>query len=439
MTDLLQFVLIGLGLGCAYALFAQGTVLIYRGSGIVNFGQGGLGALAAYVTYATVYGDHRVPIGVALLAGMLASVVAALLFQVLVLRQLKRAAPIVRLISTLGLLAVVQAGLELKYGRGISRCNRGFRTRRTTGAGCASSSKVLFVIGVTLVATFALYLFTRYTRIGLALTATSQNERVVQTLGWSTTLLSQFTWGLGAVLAAVAGLLVAPLTGLSTLEFTLIVTVAALGAALLGGFRSFPMTLVGGLLIGMGEALVTLYRSDIARFFHQDSMTGLNRAVPFLAILVVLVVRGRGLPLRSHVSDRLPKLGTGVLNPRGVVVASAVVLVLLFCAFDDRWAAATYISLGSAVVVLSVVVLTGYAGQVSLGQMAVAGLGALFAALLIHSLGLPIEVAIPLWYPFDGSGGSGVRAARVADSGCEPGRRHAWSRFHDQRGGVRER
>jgi ABC-type branched-subunit amino acid transport system ATPase component/branched-subunit amino acid ABC-type transport system permease component len=394
MKDFLQFALIGLGLGSAYALFAMGTVLIYRGSGIVNFGQGGLGALAAYITFGTVYSDYDVPIGVALLAGILASIVAALAFEFLVLRQLKHAAPIVRLISTLGLLAVLQAALELHYGRANLAVQAWLPHETFDWGGVRVQEQVLYIIGVTVVMTAGLYAFTRYSRIGLALTAAAQNERAVQTLGWSPTFLSRFTWGLGAGLAGIAGVLVAPSTGLSTVGFTLIVTVAALAAALLGGFRSFPLTLLGGMVIGIGESMVTLYRGNIEDFFHQDSITGMNRAVPFLAILLVLVVRGRGLPLRSHVTDRLPKLGTGIINFRALTVATVVVLIFLFGVFDERWAAATYISLGSAVVVLSVIVLTGYAGQVSLGQMAVAGLGALFAGSLIDRAGWGMEISI---------------------------------------------
>ena len=118
-----------------------------------------------------------------------------------------------------------------------------------------------------------------------------------------------------------------------------------LGAALLGGFHSFPLTLLGGLIIGVGEAMATLYGGDITDFFHQDLITGLNRMPAFLVILIVVVVRGRGLPLRSHVAERLPKLGTGEISVRGVLLASAITLVLLFGVMDEAWAQATYISL----------------------------------------------------------------------------------------------
>jgi len=395
MKELLQFTLIGLGLGSSYALFAQGVVLVYRGSGIVNFAHGALGVLASYLTFLTCQRDQGMAIGPSIILGILAAVVTALAFELLVLRLLARAAPITRLIATLGLLAVVQAGVEMKYGAANQPVPPFLPHDTFDWGGVRVQEQVLYIVGVTLVVTVALWAVVRYSRVGLAISASAQNERAVQTLGWSPKFLSSLTWGVGAGVAGLAGVLVAPLTGLSTVGFTLVVTVAALAAALLGGFRSFPLTLAGGMVVGIGESLVTLYRPDIEDFLGQDQITGLNRAVPFLVILVVLVIRGRGLPLRSHVTDRLPRLGTGQLNLRGVAVASLVLLVLLFGVFDDRWAAATYVSLSSAVVVLSVVVLTGYAGQVSLGQWAMAGTGALLAGTLILRAGWPMEVAIP--------------------------------------------
>ena len=117
MTNFLQVLLTGLGLGSAYALFAQGVVLIYRGSGIVNFAQGALGMLASYVTFYELRTTNSWPIGLAIVGGIAAAVLVALLFQAVVLRLLTNAAPIVRLISTLGL-------LDRRPGRGRAAVRR---------------------------------------------------------------------------------------------------------------------------------------------------------------------------------------------------------------------------------------------------------------------------------------------------------------------------
>ena len=89
--------------------------------------------------------------------------------------------------------------------------------------------------------TFGLWAWTRYTRVGLAINASAQNERAVQTLGWSPDRLAALTWTIGGMLGGLAAVLAAPLTGLSATTFTVVVTVAGLGAALLGGFQSFPL------------------------------------------------------------------------------------------------------------------------------------------------------------------------------------------------------
>jgi sulfate-transporting ATPase len=195
------------------------------------------------------------------------------------------------------------------------------------------------------------------------------------------------------MLGGLAAVLAAPLTGLSATTFTIVVTVAGLGAALLGGFTSFPLTLVGGLIIGVGEAMATRYGNNVQDFLHQDLISGLNRMPAFLVIFIVVVLRGRGLPLRSHVAERLPKLGTGEISIRGVLLASAITLVVLFGVMDEAWASATSISLATGIMVLSIVVLTGYAGQISLAQWAFAGIGALIAGRMIR-LDVPVELSI---------------------------------------------
>ena len=312
------------------------------------------------------------------------------------LRLLSSAAPIVRLISTLGLLVVVQSAIELHYGNSNHLVEPYLPHDVFDWGGVSVQEQVLYIIGITFVVTGLLWAFARYSRVGLAITAAAQNEQAVQTMGWSPNRLAALTWGLGGGLAGLAGVLLAPLTGLSTITFTLIVTVTAMAAALLGGFRSFPLTLLGGFVVGFGEAWVVRHRMDIQDFFGVETLVGIERAIPFLLILLVLVVRGRGLPLRSHITDRLPKLGTGKVSIPGLLIGSGVLLFLLFAVMDDRWAAATNISLISAIVVLSIVVLTGYAGQLSLGQWALAGAGALIAGSFVLRADVPLELALPL-------------------------------------------
>jgi sulfate-transporting ATPase len=395
VQSFLQFLIIGLGAGATYALFAQGAVLIYRGSGLVNFAQGAIGTFAAYIAFVELQEKQGWATLPAIVVGVVAGGAASLAFQAIVLRALRRAAAIVRVIATIGLLGLLQAVVFKIYGAANHPVDSYLPNDVFKWGGITVQEERLYLVGFTLIVTGTLWAWTRYTRLGLAINASAQNERAVQTLGWSPDRLAALTWTVGGMLGGLAAVLAAPLTGLSAVTFTIVVTVAGLGAALLGRFHSFPLTLVGGLIIGVGESMATLYGNDIQDFLHQDLIAGLNRLPAFLVIFFVVVVGGRGLPLRSHVATRLPKLGSGEVNVRGVLLGSAVVLALLFGVMDEAWAQATFISLAGAVMLLSIVVLTGYAGQISLAQWALAGIGALLAGRFVHA-DVPTELAIPL-------------------------------------------
>ncbi|MFV0316467.1 MAG: branched-chain amino acid ABC transporter permease, partial [Microthrixaceae bacterium] len=298
MQAFVQFLIIGLGAGATYALFAQGAVLIYRGSGLVNFAQGAIGTLAAYVTFVELVDNQQWPVLPAAMVGVALAGLVALAFQAIVLRALRRAAPIIRVIATIGLLGLLQAVVLKIYGAANQPVDQYLPDDVWEFGDIVVQEARVYLVGITLVVTFGLWAWTRYTRVGLAISASAQNERAVQTLGWSPGMLSGLTWTMGGVLGGLAAVLAAPLTGLSAVTFTIVVTVAGLGAALLGGFNSFPLTLVGGLIIGVGESMATLYGGDIQDLLGQELITGLNRMPAFIVILIVVVVRGRGLPLR---------------------------------------------------------------------------------------------------------------------------------------------
>jgi sulfate-transporting ATPase len=390
-----QFLIIGLGAGATYALFAQGAVLIYRGSGLVNFAQGAIGTFAAYIAFVDLKDERDMSTLPALAIAVIVAGAVSLAFQVLVLRTLRRAAAIVRVIATIGFLGLLQTVVAKRYGVSNRPVDSYLPHDVFDWGGITVQEERIYLVAITLLVTVGLWAWTRYTRTGLAISASAQNERAVRTLGWSPDRLAGLTWTVGGMLGGLAAVLAAPLTGLSAITFTIVVTVAGLGAALLGGFVSFPLTLLGGLIVGIGEAMATNYGGDVTDLLNQDLITGLSRMPAFLVIFIVVVVRGRGLPLRSHVAERLPKLGSGEISVRAILIASAVTLALLFGVMDEAWASATYISLASAVMVLSIVVLTGYAGQISLAQWALAGIGALIAGRLVR-VDVPVELAMVL-------------------------------------------
>src|SRR3954464_15145458 len=109
MQSFLQFLIIGIGAGAPYALFAQGAVLIYRGSGLVNFAQGAIGTFAAYIAFVDLKGKYEWSTLPAVIVAIVAGGLVSFAFQAIVLRALRRAAAIVRVIATIGLLGLLQA------------------------------------------------------------------------------------------------------------------------------------------------------------------------------------------------------------------------------------------------------------------------------------------------------------------------------------------
>jgi len=409
VARVIQFAILGLGAGAAYTLLAQGIVLIYRGSGIVNFAHGAIAMFAAFFCFLTLVEDQGWSVELAIPVAVLLAALLGIAVQNGVLRFMRNTAPLVRLVATLGVLIVLQglAGQKL-WDTDFHPIDQFLPTRNYTlhewfgfhgelGKVVVQQDR-LILLGIAIALTAALWAFTRYTKTGLAISASAENERSAAALGWSPNFLATVTWAIGGATAGLAGILLAPTAGLTLEIFTIVVTVSALAVALIGGFSSFPLTLLGGIALGIAESLVLTYSSDISTFLDdtfgiENGGTGLQRALPFLVIVTVLVVRGKALPLRSHVLEKLPDVGSGVVTRWFLITVVSTLLFLNAFAFDATWSTALYTSIIVAIFILSLVVLTGYAGQLSLAQYAVGGLGALFAARFVAHEHWPAELA----------------------------------------------
>ncbi|MCX4096962.1 branched-chain amino acid ABC transporter permease/ATP-binding protein [Nocardia sp. alder85J] len=383
--DVSTFALIGLGTGAINVLLAAGLVLIYRGSGVINFAHGGFALLGAFIVM-DLRTQHDMSWPLALGAAVIATAVAGLLVQALVMRPLRTASPLARVIATLGVLTVLIQGVLLEYGAE----QRTVPLPVPSGPVRIASDVVVgkqnfYLVAIAVVVVVALSVTTFRTRIGNALTASAENSRAAAALGWSPNLLAALTWGLGGALAGLAGALFpATSTGFISIAQMSVLIVGGLATALLAQFRSYYLALAGGLAIGIIQALTTRYVDQ----------TGVADAVPFLVIVVVLVVRGKGLPVRGTAADRLPRVGTGRAHPAVVVPIAVAAIALLRFATPGDWYPALIVSICFAVIGLSAVVLTGYAGQLSLAQFALGGAGAYVAGRLAAARGWPFELAL---------------------------------------------
>jgi branched-chain amino acid transport system permease protein len=246
----------------------------------------------------------------------------------------------------------------------------------------------LLLAALVIVAGVALWAVYRFTRFGLASRALSSDRAGVALLGWSPDRLAAVNWVAATVLGGLGAILVTPLTGLDPATTTLLV-VPALAAALVGRLVSFGATVAAGFALGMAQSEILLLQDQHSWI----PRAGVREAVPLVVIVVALAVgAGSRLARRGTVAARLPRAG----RPRhvglwalGGGVAGAGALFALHG--QDRLALDT--SLVGALVCLSIVVLTGWSGQISLAQMAFAGVAGFTLSRLSTGAGIPFPIA----------------------------------------------
>ncbi len=383
MHDVIRFALLGFGIGAMYTLASQGLIVIYRGSGVLNFAFGAIGMAGAYIAW-EVQNRGNVPFVVAFLAGAAASAGIGALTHLVVMRPLRRASPLARTVATLGVLIALQAAALIHYGSGVTYVSSALPDNTWSPWGLTISIDRFILFGIAAAVSFALWALYRYSSFGLATSAVAENQRSAASLGVSPDLIATANWALGSGLAGVAAILIAPIVTLQVGTMTNLV-LAALAAALVASFRSFPVAFAAGMGIG-------ILQTELARFADQHQQ-GLSNTVPFIVIVVVLVVRGQAIPLRDFFLQRLPHVGSGRIRPVWLVVGLAVGGVLILST-PVVWTDAITITLCIAVVLLSLVVVTGYTGQISLAQFAIAGFGAWVAGRLVDAKGFPFWAAL---------------------------------------------
>jgi ABC-type branched-subunit amino acid transport system ATPase component/branched-subunit amino acid ABC-type transport system permease component len=383
MTEFLEFALLGLGLGSVYALLASGVVVIYRASGVLNFAHGAFAAAGAYAFYQTHVVDN-LNVVLALAIAVTVGVAVGAATELLVMRPLRNSSPLARLISTLGVLLVIEGAATLKYHGNEIFVPSWLPTQPVSFWRLSLSLAQLIMLAVAAGLVILLEVVARKTVIGLKMVAVSENRRASAALGFSPDRVALLAWSAGGALAAMAGVLVVPMSGLSASGLTLIV-VAVLAAVLLGGFDSFWKTALAALAIGIVESEVTAYLPNVP---------GLLDAIPFIIITIILVGGGRSLPARGHLFERLPRVGSGIVRAKPVLALTAILVVLMLTVLPQGLVVALTVQVTVGIVLLGVVVVTGYAGQLSLAPFALAGLGAYVAGELSSAEHWPFLLAL---------------------------------------------
>ncbi|MDP2132057.1 MAG: branched-chain amino acid ABC transporter permease [Sulfuritalea sp.] len=287
MLQFLQLTISGAAIGCIYALIALGFVLIYKATETVNFAQGDLMMIGGFVGL-TAMAVAGLPFWLAFVLTIVVMILFGMGTERLVLRPLlgQPAFTVIMMTIGLGYLARGVVTMIPYWGTETHTLPVPWKDQvfwlGGEGTGLVVSVEHLVIILATVAMVALLYLFFRYTRLGIAMQATSQNQLAAFYMGIPVRRVNMLIWGLSAAICGIAGLLLAPITFVhANMGF---VGLKAFPAAVVGGFGSIPGALVGGLIIGIVESLAGFYLPE-----------GVKDIAAYIVVLVMLVIRPNGL------------------------------------------------------------------------------------------------------------------------------------------------
>ena len=287
-----QQVVAGLSSGGTYATLAVALVLIYRATGVINFAQGELAMFSTFVAWTLT--QHGLSYWSAFAVTVAASFAGGIALERAVIRPVEGRPVLTIAIVTIGLFFVAIGAAFWIWSPEVKSMPNAFSTRPIQVAGVAFSISDLGIIGVSLLAVLLLWLFFRFTKVGLAMRAAALNPESSRLTGIRVTWTIALGWGLAAALGAVAGLMAAPPLGSFDQNFMQPILLSAFAGAVLGGIDSALGAVIGSLALGVFLNLLGTYVSWIG--------TDLRQAAALAVILVVLLVKPSGL------------LGTGVVR-----------------------------------------------------------------------------------------------------------------------------
>jgi len=403
VTPHLVFLLLGLANGAVFASLALALVVTYRASGVINFATSGIALVTAYEYAYLRRGRLLVLIpglkpvvkltgSMGFVPACIASLVIAgflgLLLYGLVFRPLRTAPPVARAVASIGVLVVLTGDILQRAGSNPVNVKAIFPTHAyRIGAVHVTGDRIWFAATIVVVA-IALAAAYRFTRFGLHTRAAAETEKGAYVSGISPDRIALLNWIISAAVAGLAGILIAPIVPLSPGAYSLFI-VPALAAAIAGRFQGMAIAVGVGLLIGMLQSESAYLQS---RYSWLPS-SGLPEMIPLALILAILIWRTQPLPGRGelirHSLGRAPR-PRNLAVPTVIATAAAVVALV---SLHGTWRSALLTSLIFGVISLSLVVVTGFAGQVSLAQLVLAGVAAFLLSPLTVSWGVPFPIA----------------------------------------------
>lgn len=278
-----QLAFSGIAVGCIYGLVALGFVLIYKATEVVNFAQGELLMLGAFFAY-TYIGIFELPYWLGAVLAIVTMIGFGALLDRVVMRPVVGQPTFALVMLTIGLGFIIRAVVSMIPGWGVETysIDTPYSNQVVELVGVAVSMEHIAIIVATLVLVVVLYSFFAFTKLGVAMQASSQNQLAAYYMGIPVKTIFSMIWGISAGVAAIAGILLAPIDLIDTSMG--LIGLKAFPAAMLGGFTSIPGALIGGIIIGVIEQYSGFYLPE-----------GFKDVAAFIVLLAVLVLRPQGL------------------------------------------------------------------------------------------------------------------------------------------------
>ena len=415
MSDLLVYAFLSIPLIGAFAMFALGISVIYRASRVLNLSHGAMAMFPAYIFYSLV--NAGLPVLAALALSVVCGALLGVLVELVFVRRLRAQGPTAQTVGTVAVTGLLIALVAKIWGTTPILAPQIFPTGEIMvgGAAIRYSDLGLFVVGI--VVSGGLFCFFKFTEVGLAMKGAAQNRRAAALMGIDPDLAASCAWALGGGLAALAGTMLASSTNLDPYNLSLQV-LPAFVAALIGGLESLlgavAGALIAGLLFGLVPALAKL--PLIGPLF---SYSGATQLVLTVLAMVTMVVRGRRFA-GAEAAEAGFSAGQSLIRRRAIKFGPKLLIVLALLALWPFIApfsmlGTTLLAFELALVAISLVVLIGWVGQISLAQASFVGIGALSTGIVTRSfdIGFPANLVVSVIVAGLAAVALGVVALRV--------------------------
>lgn len=288
MIDFFQMILSGISVGSAYALMGMGMVLIYKATEVPNFVQGEMALFPVFIAY-TILETYGLPIYVAVPVALLFAFLLGCFLEFAVLRRAKEPNVLGMIIITIGLEMILLGFVSWKFGADQRTMPFPISSYDSIVIGDIFISTLdMLTLVVALIIMVSLFLFFRFSKMGVAMKASQQNENAARLMGIKTKRIQMITWGISAMVGTVAGILIAPIIMEPYMMWDPMLK--GFAAAVVGGMTSLPGAIFGAYIIGIIEHLFGGYVS-----------IEFKSVVAFVVIVLVLCIKPSGLFARHYV------------------------------------------------------------------------------------------------------------------------------------------